>query len=62
MASLKKWRVEFEMKPFGSIVYSVFAPTKPEAKKLACDRYAIECRGYKVRKVAIKEAEFGVSA
>lgn len=48
------FQVEYTMKPRGSIVYNVEAPTKEEARRIADGWYAIECKGYAVKKVTVK--------
>lgn len=48
--------VTYELKPHGAIVYTVNASDVTDARRQADRHFAIECAGYKVRKVIVKES------
>lgn len=55
MHNFKKFSVEYAMKPNGSIQYIVEAQNSVDARRVADRWYAIECAGYAIKKVKVKE-------
>ena len=51
---MKTFKVEYAMKPNGSILYTVEAENKESARRITDRWYAIECAGYPIKKVTVK--------